>query len=218
MFDNIDDGSASKVTLSFLSRLVLMVSSWGSIGIVYTLSGLRGAKAAHLLTPSSIDLWFPFTPSAIWVYMSFFLFIPIGFFCAQADRVKWLSCVMVFSAMGAAVVFGFFPTTMVFPEVTQQGLSAQTLKLLMRYDAVVNCLPSLHVTLTCLALLALLQAGHLWRNLLLMGWAVMIMVSILPLHRHQFVDLLAGLGLALLACASTTIFKRYGIIRWGGTP
>lgn len=200
------------------SRLTSMVVGWGAIGITYTISGQRDAATAHLLTPTAIDLWFNFNPSTIWVYMSFFVFVPLGFLCAPSHRVKWLSYVMVISAGGAGIIFGFFPTTMEFPTVTQQGVSAEALKLLMRYDAVVNCLPSLHVTLTCLVLFALWENGRLWRNLLLSTWALAIAISILPLYRHQFVDFLAGLALALFACVLAAGLKRYRLVRRVSAP
>ena len=198
--------------MSAWSRFVYMATGWGAIGVVYTISGQRGAEVAHRLTPSAIDLWFSFNPAAIWVYMSFFLFVPLGYFCTPPERVRWLQLAMIISATGAAIVFAVFPTTMEFPPVTQEGISAEALRLLMRYDAVVNCLPSLHVTLTCLTLVALWQAGRHWRNLLLSGWALAIAISILPLYRHQFVDFLAGLALALCACVVTALLKRRGLV------
>ena len=198
--------------MSAWSRFVCMATGWGAIGVVYTISGQRGAEAAHRLTPTAVDLWFDFNPAAIWIYMSFFLFVPLGFFCTPPARVRWLRLVMFISALCAAVIFAIFPTTMMFPPVTQNGISAEALKLLMRYDAVVNCLPSLHVTLTCLTLFALWQTGRHWRNLLLTGWALAIATSILPLYRHQFVDFLAGLALALFACFMAALLKRSGLV------
>lgn len=191
------------------SRLALMVLGWGTIGTVYTISGLRGAEVAHVLTPTAIDRWFSFNPSTIWLYLSFFVFVPLGFLGATPARVKWLCGVMMISAAGAGVVYAFFPTTMVFPPVTQSGFNAEALKLLMRYDAVVNCLPSLHVTLTSLVLFALWENRRPWRNMLLSVWAIAIAVSILPLHRHQFVDALAGLALALFACGVAAAVQHY---------
>ncbi len=195
-----------------------MVMGWGAIGVVYTVSGLRGAEVAHVLTPSEIDRWFTFDPSAIWAYMSFFLFVPLGYFCTPPDRVKWLCCAMAVSALGAGFVFAVFPTTMIFPAVTQEGFSAEALKLLMRYDAVVNCLPSLHVTLTTLVLIALWETGRPWRTVLLTIWAAVIAISILPLYRHQFVDFLAGLALAGMACVVVAGLTRYRFARREPAP
>jgi membrane-associated phospholipid phosphatase len=200
--------------MPLLSRFAFMVTGWGAIGVVYTISGLRSADAAFSLTPSAIDLWFRFEPSAIWVYMSFFAFVPLGFFIPPPHSVKWLRCAMWVSAVSAGIVFAVFPTTMIYPTVTQVGFSAEALKLLMRFDAVVNCLPSLHVTLTSLVLFALWENGRLWRNLLLTIWAASIAISILPLHRHQFVDLLAGLALALFACVFVAGLKHYRLVSW----
>lgn len=200
--------TAAAALMPFRSRFLAMLVGWGMVGLVYTLSGQRGVETAYLLTPTAIDRWFRFDPSAIWVYASFFVFVPLGFLLAMPQRVRWLARAFVISALGAALVFWLFPTTMHFPAVSEAGLSAAALRLLMRYDALVNCLPSLHVTLTALVLAALWRQAQMWRNLLFTLWAGAIILSILQLYRHQFVDLLAGLALALLASLLAAALRR----------
>jgi membrane-associated phospholipid phosphatase len=184
-----------------LRRSWYMLGGWGAIGAVYTLTSSKDQTTAHMLQPGVVDHWFGFDPLAIWPYMSFFLIVPLGYLAAAPMRAAWLSRAMIIAALGAALVFVLFPTTMVYPAVTQQGLSAELLKLLMRYDSLQNCLPSLHVTLTALTVLALRDRERPVFSTLVGLWGLAIILSILVLRRHQFVDLLAGLVLVVPAAA-----------------
>lgn len=191
-------------------RMTHMLIGWGAVGLVYGLFGLRSAEEAVLITPSAFDRWVSFSPAAVWPYLSFFLFVPLGFLQESPLVVAWLRRAFLFSAAGAGLVFALFPTTMHFPPVSSTGLSAEAVRLLMMVDSEVNSLPSLHATLTALVLVAVWQPGRVWRNSALTLWALSILSSILILHRHQLVDLLAGLALAALAGSLAQIYRRRG--------
>ncbi len=180
-------------------RLWYMLTGWGSIALVYGLTSSQDQSAGIMLKPSAIDLWFDFNPDTIWIYLSFFLLVPLAYFICQRQYLVWLARSMQLSALGAGIIFMVFPTTMEFPEVTQTGFNADMLRLLIRYDSLLNCLPSLHVTLTILAVWALWNRSLPLRNLIITIWGIAITVSILQLYRHQFVDALAGTILACLA-------------------
>lgn len=180
-------------------RLYLMITGWGAIGLAYGLTSSRDPGAAFLLEPTKLDLWFGFHPASIWIYLSFFALVPLAYFHAPLARARWLSRAMQVSALGAALVFILFPTTMVFPDVTTTGFNADSLRLLMRYDSLQNCLPSLHVTLTVLSAMALWRHDRPLPNLFYTGWSVLICLSILTLQRHRFVDLVCGVILAIIA-------------------
>ena len=191
--------NTSDIRPSLLHRCAAMALGWGSVGAVYGLSAQRPIEQAYHLQPGPIELWFDFNPAGIWLYLSFFLLVPLGYLACAPARLGWLMRAMVLCALGAGVVFAVFPTTMTFPPVTQAGVSADMLLLLIRFDTLVNCLPSLHVALSLVVLAALWERAQPWRNLCLALWVLAITLSILPLHRHQFVDLVAGAVLALLA-------------------
>lgn len=184
---------------AFYQRLWYMFTGWGSIALVYGVTSSQDQSAGIMLKPSAIDLWFDFNPDSLWIYLSFFLLVPLAFLYCQRQYLLWFTRAMQLSALGAGIVFIIFPTTMLFPPVTQTGFNADMLRLLIRYDSLLNCLPSLHVTLTVLAVWALWSKTHLIRNLLLAAWGVAITISILQLYRHQFVDAVAGTMLACLA-------------------
>lgn len=194
---------------SLYSRLWYMLTGWGAVGVVYSLTSSQDQASAHLLQPSVVDLWFEFDPSAIWLYLSFFILCAYAYLCCPQQRLVWLARSMQLSAVGAGIVFTFWPTTMEFPAVTQETLSADVLRLLIQLDSLQNCLPSLHVTLTILAVYALWQKTQLFLSLFTALWGIAITVSILQLHRHQFVDVLGGAALAIFAC----IFA-HSILNW----
>lgn len=183
----------------FAARLWFMLSGWCLVGLVYTLAGQQDLARATVLQPGAIDRWFAHDARAFWPYMSFFAFVPMGFFASPLADARWLCRAFQISALGAGLVYVIFPTTMVFPPVQQEGISATALELLMRHDVLLNCLPSLHVTLTVLALAAVWRGFSGWKRTGAALWAAAIMLSIPILARHQMVDMLAGLGLALLA-------------------
>lgn len=184
---------------SLYLRLWTMLTGWGAVGLIYSLTSSQDQASAIMLQPSAIDLWFDFDPNAIWLYLSFFPLVALAYLFCPQTRLIWLARSMQLSALGAGIIFTFWPTTMQFPPVTQDTFSASVLKLLIQYDSLQNCLPSLHVTLTILAVCALWQRTHILRSTVIALWGAAITVSILQLHRHQFVDLLGGTALAICA-------------------
>ncbi len=183
---------------SALFRLWHMLLGWGTVGIVYNLTD-RLQGAGTLLPPSALDRAIPFNPTAIWLYLSFFLIVPAGYLLAPLPRITWLTRAMQLTALGAGAVYLLWPTTMAYPQNDGVGISAQLLAALTRVDSPQNCLPSLHMALTVLAVWALSDGEHKVRTALWMLWGAAIAFSILQLRRHLFVDLAGGALLALCA-------------------
>lgn len=201
--------AVESVSIPLWHRFGAMLLGWGSVGVVYGISAQRPVEQAHLLPPGPIDLWFAFDPAGIWLYLSFFLLVPLAYLACAPARLRGLTQAMILSALGAGLVFAVYPTTMTFPEVTGSGLSVRTLNLLIRVDTLVNCLPSLHVALSILAFAALFNSARPWWTMALAAWVLAITASILQLHRHQFVDLVAGAILAVIACLISGLITRW---------
>ncbi|WP_374833683.1 hypothetical protein [Paenochrobactrum pullorum] len=184
---------------SLYLRFWYMLTGWGSVGLVYSLTSSQDQASAIMLQPSFIDQWFAFDPNAIWLYLSFFPYVTLAYLFCQNQKLVWLARSMQFSAIGAGIIFILWPTTMEFPSITHDTISTAALKMLIAVDSMQNCLPSLHVTLTLLSLYAFWDRTHLLRSAFLALWAVAITVSILQLHRHQFIDAISGTALAISA-------------------
>ncbi|WP_218837714.1 phosphatase PAP2 family protein [Gilliamella sp. Nev5-1] len=180
-----------------LMRLAYLLLGWLSVGVFYRSAGeLQGEPT--LLTPSIIDQSIAFTPHAIWFYLSFFLIIPICFLVAPYHRLLWMSICFILSGFLAGICYLIFPTSMDFPVDTGTSISSWLLAKLIDIDVPVNCFPSLHITLTLLAIWGSLDKCHPQRNILLVLWGIAIAFSIIQLRRHLFVDFLGGIALALM--------------------
>ncbi len=56
-----------------LLRLKQMLLGWGTVGVIYNFSDYLQGEG-YQLTPSIIDNLIAFSPSAVWLYLSFFFF------------------------------------------------------------------------------------------------------------------------------------------------
>ncbi|WP_374328627.1 phosphatase PAP2 family protein [Azonexus sp.] len=183
-------------TLSF--RLRQMLFGWGGVGIVYNLSD-RFQGPGQVLDPGFIDRLIPYSPHAVWPYLSFFLIIPLAFLTCPAERLRWLRSGFQVAALAAGTVFMLWPTTLVYPDYAGAGLSSTLLAGLLAVDSAQNCFPSLHMALTTLAILALDDPRRPLRKLLLWAWGALIGFSILQLRRHLAIDLVSGVALGFAA-------------------
>lgn len=56
---------------NLLLRLKQMLLGWGAVGVIYNFSDYLQGEG-YQLTPSIIDNMIAFSPSAVWLYLSFF--------------------------------------------------------------------------------------------------------------------------------------------------
>lgn len=187
-----------------LLRLKALLFGWGTVGVVYQLSAQFQGKGTVLPT-SFVDEWIPFSPSAIWLYLSFFIMIPLSYLSCPIARLAGLRRATQLSALIAGAVYLMFPTTMVYPQMVGEELSARLLQLLQRIDSPQNCLPSLHIALTVLAVWAMCDSRQKVKTGLYLLWGAAIALSILQLRRHLFIDLVTG---AMLAGMTGWVFLR----------
>lgn len=181
-------------------RATQLLQGWGFVGVIYHLTD-RLQGTGRVITPSLIDELIPFSANAIWPYFSFFLIIPLGYFMAPINAVRWLARAMQIAALGAGAMYLLWPTTLNAPVDTGHSLASILLKGLMAADSTQNCLPSLHVTLTLLAVWAVAKSRRDFMTWVLILWGLVIAFSILQLKRHLFIDLMGGVILAWIAGA-----------------
>lgn len=177
-------------------RIIYLLISWGCIGLVYSGNAYLD-KTATILEPSMIDVLIPFSSHAVWLYLSFFLIIPICFLYAPCSKVCWMSICFVVIAIIAGGCYFFYPTYIISPIDTGTSLSSYLLTQLMTIDVPRNCCPSLHVALTVIVIWGCLNKQNRISNFLLVLWGVGICFSVLQLKRHFFIDFIAGGVLAL---------------------
>lgn len=184
--------------MNLLRRLMAMLFGWGGVGVIYTFSD-RWQGAGTVMHPGVVDRMIPFSADGIWLYLSFFLLIPAGYLFCRPEKLRWLTGSMILTALVCGAVYLLWPTTLVYPVDSGHGLSSQLLAQLVAADSAQNCLPSLHIALSLLAIWALHEREQRWRNGLMLLWGGLIALSILQLRRHLFIDLVSG-ALVALAC------------------
>ncbi|MEQ9877872.1 phosphatase PAP2 family protein [Pectobacterium aroidearum] len=189
---------------TMLLRLKALLFGWGSVGVVYQLSAQFQGQGTVLPT-SFIDEWIPFSSSAIWLYLSFFIIVPLSYLSCPIARLAGLRRATQLTALIAGAVYLIFPTTMVYPQAVGDDFSTHLLQLLQRIDSPQNCLPSLHIALTVLAVWAMSDSQQKVKTGVYLLWGMAIAFSILQLRRHLFIDLVTG---AMLASMTGWIFLR----------
>lgn len=194
--------------ISFVKRLAYLIAGWLFIGIVYS-GSVYFQYNPTLLTYSFIDLAIPFSEHAVWTYLSFFLIIPFCFFCAPYANVRWMSLSFIGCGLIAGICFIAFPTMLDYNAITTPSVSTILYNQVVATDVELNCFPSLHVALTVLVVWGTLSCHYPKRSILLILWGIAICLSIIQLRRHVFIDLVAGLLLAI----SVGCMVRHCIIR-----
>ncbi|MCU1791039.1 inositol phosphorylceramide synthase [Pectobacterium polaris] len=189
---------------TLLLRLKALLFGWGTVGLVYQLSA-QFQGLGTVLPTSFVDELIPFSASAIWLYLSFFIIVPLSYLSCPITRLAGLRRATQLTALIAGAVYLIFPTTMVYPQVVGDDLSTRVLQLLLRIDSPQNCLPSLHIALTVLAVWAMSDSRQKVKTGLYLLWGAAIALSILQLRRHLFIDLVTG---AMLAGIAGWVFLR----------
>lgn len=184
-------------------RCWALLTAWGFVGLCYILGATLGGHAV-VLYQTWLDDAVPFWVDALALYLSFFILVPYAFFCSEGRWVRPLRRSMQYAALGALLVYLIWPSSMVYPVLLGNTVSERLWLWLHEWDTAGNCLPSLHVILAVLCGLALGRSHQGWRRVLELLWVALVIVSVLLLKRHLWVDVWTGVALALLAA------------KWGG--
>ncbi len=145
-----------------------------------------------LLPLSFLDHAVPFSPWAMPVYFSHFLFLPLALLSLRSYAVflRTLKSMSLAAAL-ACVIFLVYPTT--FPRVESSGVWFDLLNFI---DTPANCFPSLHVALAAIAAWGLREDGRPWAPLGA-AWACLITLSTVLVKQHYAADAAGGLALAV---------------------
>ncbi|HSW05656.1 phosphatase PAP2 family protein [Aquabacterium sp.] len=186
--------TSSTSSSSLTDRLRCMLLGWGSVGLAYSI-GAALHPPGRVLAESALDQALPFTPGAVWPYLSFFVLIPLAYLACAPNKLAWLMRSMQLCALLCGLCFVAWPTTLAYPSLAGDGLSLTMLRALSAADSSHNCLPSLHGALSLLAVMALLDRARPLRAALLLLWGLALAASIVMARRHLALDL--GTGIAL---------------------
>ena len=187
-------------------RLWWMLWGWGTVGVIYFLTD-RWQGEAQLVPETWIDQAMAYDQGAVWGYFSFFVLIPIAYLCAERSRVKRLARQMQWGAVLCGIIYLLYPTTLEYPPVVLGTWSGQVVAWLLAIDSSQNCVPSLHVLLSLLAVYAVSYGKSRWVQGCYIGWLVWISYTVLQLKRHLWLDVVAAIAVAVVLVMFSTYYR-----------
>lgn len=194
---------------------VRAISIWGTLATIafpaiYGLCNFYASKqTSHFPMYLDFELSIPFVPWMIYIYMSLnALFVLAAFVLKDTRAIKGFCLSLVGTLFFAAIIFVLFPGKLGFVRVDHVEGYQEIFSSLHAIDKPFNLFPSLHVTYSTLAALAMIdQSKSKLFHIVLKVWIVLIAMSVVLVHQHHLFDILSGLILAILGYQY--IYRRY---------
>jgi hypothetical protein len=157
------------------------------------------------------ELSIPFVPAMVLGYVSInLLFVMAPFVLRRRRELHALTITMAVMILVAGIGFLLVPSEAAFAahDLSEEGsvlnsLIAVAKRVALRH----NMVPSLHIALGTICVMAYADRAHPFGKALLYGWATLIAASTLLIHQHHLIDVVTGLGLAWAG-------KRFLYDRW----
>ena len=167
---------------------------------VFIGGGLIGGMAAervslHLVVEDS----FPFLPEAVWAYLSLYTIFLLPLIHLSVEDMQRLGHQSVFIILVSGPFYVFLPALNSYPQPDVTGLQGIVIDAIRQVDILHNLVPSLHIAFAWLILLETRRKVGVGLGFLYLGWAVIVTLATVLLHRHYLLDLASGFALALLA-------------------
>jgi len=175
------------VTLTFCAGLYIITNR--------ITSGLE--NTTHMFLKWELDI--PRIPCFIILYISFYLLLVLSFLsCPTRRELKSLSYQIILSSVIACSCFIILPGELGYTRMESAGVFQPIYGLLFVLDNPTNLFPSLHITLSYVALFfALGQTKRfIWKTGLIL-WFFGICASVILVHQHHLFDIATGLILGV---------------------
>jgi membrane-associated phospholipid phosphatase len=207
----IEAGERRTLKRAVLQALGLGALTFAALGLYVIVLKWRGPEGYNHLTWTAWDDLIPFQPAWVWVYLIPYIVGPalVGLFSRAtfAWFVPRALAVMFLSVL----VFIVYPTWTKRPPqsdlVLDEGPTRSLYKMMVEVDdPPANAAPSLHVSLTCLLMLALLRDFPRWWPAWV-GGTLLVWAATLFTRQHHLIDVATG---ALLAVAVVLLWPGSG--------
>jgi membrane-associated phospholipid phosphatase len=167
---------------------------------VFIGGGLIGGLATHRVSLHLVvENSFPFVPEAVWAYLSLYTIFVLPLIHLSVEDMTRLGRQSVFIILVSGPFYVFLPALNNYPQPEVTGLQGIVIDTIRRVDILHNLVPSLHIAFAWLILLEARRKVCVGLGLVYLGWAGIVTVSTVLLHRHYLLDLASGFALALLA-------------------
>jgi membrane-associated phospholipid phosphatase len=172
-------------------RLAPLAAAMAAVCAAYEASNIWHWRTPFLLPLTALDHAVPFCPWAMPLYVSHFIFLPVGLLSLRGEAAfaRTLKAVVIAAAL-SDLIFLIAPTTFARPEAAGFLFDA-----VRRLDTGANCFPSQHVALAAVVAAGVRADGRPWAPLACV-WAAAICVSTVLVKQHYALDIAGGLLLA----------------------
>lgn len=173
----------------------------------YTLLQRFAFYEVQWATPSALDAQIPVNFDSLWVYLSLPVLLAIvGLRVGLRTFMRYMYA-MGWTAMAAHMVFMLYPSGLQRSEI-DLSLAPQVYHWLIAVDAPRNVMPSLHVALATLAVIAAWSSSrfHITAKIGFVLWCGAIAWSTVALRQHILLDGLAG---AIVAAACWQLVQKF---------
>lgn len=191
------------------NKYYLLIVVYAVSALLYLLAQRFPIFEARQLPLTWLDNVVPFIPTTIWLYTSEYFFFLAVFLSVKGEKaLNEYFYALILLQLICVPIFWLWPT--IFPRhlfALPDGLDPVSYFVFAKMrttDLATNCFPSLHVSGVLLS--ALVLRNHSKKFLLFMIWAIIISISTLTTKQHYFVDVVAGMVLAVTIHA---IFRRF---------
>ena len=154
-----------------------------------------GAERLYL----PVDGWIRFSPHFVWTYLLYYpvCFLPL-FLIGPIRVFRSIALGYTLQFLISFVLFAMLPIRMIRPEFHVVDSSTAVLKSIYALDPGYNIFPSLHVANAFLVAFIFLKVRNKFEGAVLTIVAILISVSALYVKQHYFIDIAAGLVLAVV--------------------
>ena len=181
----------------------LILATWNLalFALVYGLTNwLNSLRKVHFFFYFEWELNIPFIPQFVFIYLSLILLAVLPVFVLEKKKIQALSHLITIVTLIAGVFFIFLPTKVGFGRQESDSIYNWIFSLVYTFDLPYNLVPSLHVSYTYAFFFALWDDLTLKFRMTMLIWVLLISSSVLFVHQHHILDLIAGF---LLASVST---------------
>lgn len=153
----------------------------------------RRASVFHFYADWERDL--PIVPELIYVYFSIAILFWFPLFFVDGKRFRRLAIAYAICILVAGLFFLMFPGVTAFaPQALTESGVGRIFEWLYRIDYPHNTVPSLHVALSTLTVLAIRrERPHPALAVAMLAWLGAICIAVILVHQHHFADVVGGL-------------------------
>ncbi len=185
----VPDDFFHRYAQTLLALLMFGIWAAGYFLIAY----ITEAHTTHTLPTLAWERETPLRPEFVFIYLTIYPTFLLPFlFIHQKDFFRLFSFAYITVMCICYVVYLFYPVSFERPELTVNSFSTWVLAIVYGADRPWNCFPSLHVAMSLLAALTILEV-HRIRGMLTLLLTFLIALSTILIKQHYVLDVVAAM-------------------------